>query len=274
MIFKKKLEKIIKENNSLLCIGLDTDINKIPKHLLKEKDPVFAFNKGVIDGTFDLVCAYKPNMAFYEAMGIKGLESLKRTVDYLKTKYPHIPTICDAKRGDIGSTAQMYAKSAFDYFEFDSITINPYLGTDSVEPFLEYKDKGIIILCKTSNKGSLDFQSLETEEEMMYIKVAKKILEWNKKYGNCAMVIGATWPEEIKKIRELNDEIFLLVPGIGTQGGDMKKTIMYGVNSRKSGLIINISRAIIYASNNVNFVIENRNKALTFRNEVNKYRNG
>jgi len=274
MKFTEKINKVIKNNNSLLCIGLDTDINKIPKHLLKEKDPVFAFNQAIIDSTFDLVCAYKPNMAFYEAMGIKGFESLKRTVDYLRTKYPHISTICDAKRGDIGSTAQMYAKSAFDYFGFDSITINPYLGTDSVEPFLEYKDKGIIILCRTSNKGALDFQSLETGGEMMYIKVAKKILEWNKKYGNCAMVVGATWPEEIKKIRELDGEIPLLVPGVGTQGGDLEKTIKYGINSKKSGLIINVSRAIIYASSGINFAKEAKRKAFELNSEINKYRNG
>ncbi len=272
MKFTEKINKAIKNNNSLLCIGLDTDVSKIPQHLLKKKDPVFAFNKAIIDSTYKLTCAYKPNVAFYEALGIKGLESLKKTIDYLRLKYPQILTICDAKRGDIGSTAQMYAKSAFDYFGFDSITINPYLGTDSVEPFLEYKDKGIIILCRTSNKGALDFQSLETGGEMMYLKVAKKILEWNKKYGNCAMVIGATWPEEIKKIRDLDGEIPLLVPGVGTQGGDLEKTVKYGINSKKSGLIINISRAIIYASSGKDFAQKARDKTIEFNNQINKYK--
>lgn len=266
MTFLDKLNKAIAKNNSLICIGLDTDLNKISKHFLKENDPIFTFNKHVIDETHDLVCAYKPNMAFYEAYGIEGLNSLKKTVDYLKTKYPYIPTICDAKRADIGSSSEKYAKSVFEYFGFDSITVNPYMGIDSVQPFLEYKDKGIIILCRTSNPGSKDFQDLMIENEKLYKKVALQIIEWHKNFKNCLMVIGATFPYEIKEIRNLTDDIFFLVPGIGTQEGDIEKTIRYGLNSKNSGLIINVSRAIIYAD-------KIRPETAKYKNLVSKYRN-
>lgn len=266
MTFLDKLNKAIAKNNSLICIGLDTDLNKISKHFLKRNDPIFAFNKHVIDETHDLVCAYKPNMAFYEAYGIDGLNSLKKTVDYLKREYPYIPTICDAKRADIGSSSEKYAKSVFEYFGFDSITINPYMGIDSVQPFLEYRDKGIIILCRTSNPGSRDFQDLKIENEKLYKKVAQQIIEWHKNFKNCLMVIGATFPYEIKEIRNLTDDIFFLVPGIGTQGGDIEKTIRYGLNSKNSGLIINVSRAIIYAD-------KIRPETAKYKNLVNKYRN-
>ncbi len=274
MTFLDKLNKAIAKNNSLICIGLDTDLNKIPKHLLKENDPIFAFNKNVIDATHDLVCAYKPNMAFYEAYGAKGLNSLKKTVDYLKTKYPHIPTICDAKRADIGSSSKKYAESVFKYFMFDSITVNPYLGTDSLTPFLEYKEKGIIILCKTSNSGSSDFQDLKVGKDKMYVKVAKQIIKWHKTYKNCLMVIGATFPYEIKEIRKLTDNIFFLVPGIGSQGGYTEKTVKYGLNLKNTGLIINVSRAIIYADNGIDFSSKIRLKTIEYINLVNKYRNG
>jgi orotidine 5'-phosphate decarboxylase subfamily 2 len=267
MTFINKLNKIITKNNSLICIGLDTDINRIPKHLLRKNDPIFTFNKQVIDETHDLVCAYKPNMAFYEAYGIEGLNSLKKTIDYLKTKYPHIPTICDAKRADIGSSSEKYAKSIFEYFGFDSITVNPYMGTDSLQPFLEYKDKGIIILCRTSNPGSNDFQDLKIKNEKLYIKVAKQIIKWHKDYKNCLMVIGATFPYEVNKIRKLTDNIFFLVPGMGIQGGDIEKTVKYGLNSKNSGLIISVSRAIIYAN-------KVRLEATRYKNLVNKYKNG
>lgn len=273
MTFLNKLNSIIYKNNSLICIGLDTDINKIPKHFLSDKDPVFSFNKVIIDKTHDLVCAYKPNIAFYEERGIKGFSSLKKTIDYINKKYPAIPTICDAKRADIGSTSKKYAKSVFDYFKFDSITVNPYLGEDSLMPFLEYKEKGIIILLRTSNPGSKDFQGLKVEGEKLYKKVAKQIIIWHKKYKNCLMVIGATYPLEIKEIRKMTDDIFFLVPGIGTQGGDMKKTVKYGLNSKNTGLIINISRAIMYADNSKDFADKIRLKTTEYKNLVNKYRN-
>jgi len=274
MTFLDKLNKAIIKNNSLICIGLDTDLSKIPKHLLKESDPIFAFNKQVIDATHDLVCSYKPNMAFYEAYGIEGLNSLKKSINYLKTKYPHIPTICDAKRADIGSSSEKYAKSIFEYFGFDSVTVNPYLGTDSLIPFLKYKEKGIIILCKTSNSGASDFQDLKVGKDKIYIKVAKQIIKWHKIHKNCLMVIGATWPKEIKEVRNLTDDIFFLVPGIGTQGGDAEKTVKYGLNSKNSGLIINVSRAIIYADNTKDFANIIRVKTLEYKNLINKFKNG
>lgn len=274
MTFNDKLNKIIGKNNSLLCIGLDTDIKKIPQHLLAQEDPIFTFNKAIIDSTFDLVCAYKPNMAFYEAMGIDGLKSLKKTIKYLADKYPQIPTICDGKRGDIGSTSEKYAKSTFEYYGFDSITVNPYLGTDGIEPFLKYSDKGIIILCRTSNPGSVDFQDLNVKGKKLYQKVAEKIIQWDKSYHNCLMVIGATWPEELKQIRKMTSGMFFLVPGIGAQGGDTQKIMEYGLNNKKSGLIINVSRAIIYASKEKDFEKTVREKALEFNRKINKYRNG
>lgn len=251
MKFLQKLNISIKRNNSLLCVGLD--------------NCDFEFNKKIIAQTHDLVCAYKPQIAFYEAAGVKGLKSLKETVDYLKKHHPIIPVICDAKRGDIGSTMKQYASSLFDYFGFDAATVNPYLGFDSLEPFLRRKDKGIIILCRTSNPGASDFQDLLVNGEPFYIKVAKKVVEWNKKYKNCLLVVGATWPEELRKIRTITPDMFFLVPGIGAQGGDLEKTLKYGLTKQNSGLIIHSSRSIIYNNNP-------RRKAEELKNAINKYR--
>lgn len=265
MTFLQKLEKAIKKNNSLLCVGLDSNLEKIPKTFLKNDDPTFEFNKYIIEQTSDLVCAYKPQIAFYEAQGIEGFKSLKKTVEYVNKKYPHIPIICDAKRADIGSTSQQYAKSLFDYFNFDAITVNPYLGFDAVAPFLDYKNKGVIILCRTSNPGASDFQDLKINTTPLYIEVAKKIVVWNKTYENCLMVVGATWPEQLKEIRKLAKDMFFLIPGIGAQGGDLEKTLKAGLRKDKSGLIINSSRGIIFAQNP-------RTAALTLKNEINKFR--
>lgn len=272
MTFLKKIEKSITKNSSLLCIGLDTDIEKVPNYLLSSKDPIFEFNRKIIDQTYDLVCAYKPQIAYYEAHGIEGLKSLKKTVDYINKNFPYIPIICDAKRADIGSTSLQYAKSLFDYFNFDAITVNPYLGFDALEPFLNYKNKGVIILCRTSNPGASDFQDLKIKNESLYIKIAKKIIQWNRKYKNCLMVMGATYPKEILAIRKIAPEMFFLIPGIGTQGGNLQKTLEYGLTRKKSGLIINSSRAIIYASSAQDFARRAREKAIEVRNEINKYR--
>lgn len=251
MNFLQKLKNAIKQNNSLLCIGLD--------------NCDFEFNKKIIDQTHDLVCAYKPQIAFYEATGIEGLKSLKRTVDYLKKHHPAIPLICDAKRSDIASTMEQYASSLFDYYGFDAATVNPYLGFDSLEPFLKRKDKGIIILCRTSNKSASDFQDLLISGEPLYLRVAKKVVEWNKKYKNCLLVIGATWPEELKKIRTIAPNMFFLVPGIGAQGGDLEQTLKYGLTEQNSGLIIHSSRSIIYANNP-------RQKAQELKKAINRCR--
>lgn len=272
MNFQEKLEKTSKKNNSLLCVGLDTDIEKLPIHLKNDPDPLFAFNKAIIDATHDLVCAYKPNTAYYEAQGTDGITALKKTIEYVNQTYPEIPLIDDAKRADIGSTSQQYAKAIFDYLEFDAVTVNPYLGFDAIEPFLQYKDKGIIILCRTSNPGAADFQDLVVEGEPLYIRVAKKVMEWNKKHNNCLMVVGATWPKQLKEIRTLAADMFFLVPGLGAQGGDLKETLMNGLTQEKSGLILNASRAIIYASVNEDFAQKAREKAQDLRDSINQYR--
>lgn len=265
MKFQQKLNKIIKKNNSLLSIGLDPDLGKIPSRLLKIKNPIFEFNKSVIDATVDLVCCYKPQFAFYASNGLQGIKALIQTITYIHLKYPEIPVLLDAKRGDIEFTAEQYVKEVFDVYRADAVTVNPYLGFDSTKPFLERKDKGIIILCKTSNPGSTDFQDLNLNGIPLYVAVAKKIVAWNKIYKNCLMVVGATWPEQLRKVREIAPEMFFLVPGIGAQGGDLKKTLENGLRRDKSGLIINSSRGIIFSQNP-------RKEALKLKEEINKYR--
>lgn len=255
-----------------MCVGLDSDLEKIPSFLSKKQDPIFEFNKEIIHQTHNLVCAYKPNIAYYESRGAKGIVSFKKTTEYISNNYPDIPLICDAKRADIGSTSEQYAKSLFDYFNFDALTVNPYLGFDSIEPFLNYKNKGIIVLCRTSNPGASDFQDLLIENEPLYIKIAKKVNQWNKKYKNCLMVVGATWPEQLKKVRLIALEMFFLIPGIGAQGGDLGKTLRNGLTKGKSGLIISLSRTIIYASSKKDFAQKAKEKALEVKNMINKYR--
>lgn len=272
MTFIQKLESAIATNNSLLCIGLDPVMDKLPKHLLETDDPFLEFNKSIINTTHNLVCAFKPQIAHYEAEGAKGLETLQKTIDYIKSAYPSIPIILDAKRGDIGSTSDEYAKAAFDVLGVDAITVNPYLGGDALEPFLKRVNKGVIILCRTSNPGASDFQDLQVGNEPLYVQVAKKIVEWNKQYTNCLMVIGATWPEQLKTVREIAPDMFFLVPGIGTQGGDVEKTLQAGLRPDKSGLIIHSSRGILYASSEPDFAEIAREKAEELRNQINTYR--
>lgn len=274
MKFQQKLNNIIKKNNSLLCVGLDPQLEKIPHHLRKYKDPIFHFTKLIIDATNDLVCAYKPQIAHYSALGIRGLGSLLKTINYLVHTYPEVPIILDSKRADIQSTSKMYAKEAFDIFNADAVTVSPYMGLDSLKPFLERKEKGVIILCKTSNKSSSDFQDLEISPSKtpLYIHVAKKVQEWNKTYKNCMLAMGATWPEQLQKVREIAPKMFFLVPGIGAQGGDLKKTLKNGLRKDKSGLIIHAGRSIIYASSNPNFASAARRKSLKLQREINKYR--
>ncbi|OGH24869.1 MAG: orotidine 5'-phosphate decarboxylase [Candidatus Levybacteria bacterium RIFCSPLOWO2_01_FULL_39_24] len=265
MTFKQKLANIIRKNNSLLCIGLDPDLDKIPKHILKKKNPIFEFNKKIIDETSDLVCCYKTQFAFYASHGIPGIKALIRTIKYIHLKHPSIPVILDAKRGDIGSTATQYAKEVFDVYLADAVTVNPFLGFDSLKPFLERKDKGIIILARTSNPGAGDFQDLIINKKPLYIKVAEKVTVWNEIYKNCLMVVGATWPEQLRKVRKIAPEMFFLIPGIGAQGGDLEKTLQVGLTKNKSGLIISSSREIIFSANP-------RLEALKLIEEINKYR--
>jgi len=244
---------------SFLCIGLDVDLNKIPKYLLKEEDPIFAFNKQIIDATHHLCVAYKPNTAFYEAYGIKGWQALEKTINYLNTNYPEIFTIADAKRGDIGNTSTMYAKAFLEDLGFDSVTIAPYMGKDSVEPFLTFKDKHTILLALTSNEGAYDYQTKTIDGKELY----KHVLETSKTYDNAEnlmYVVGATKASFLTDIRKIIPESFLLVPGVGAQGGSLKEVCKYGM-SKNVGLLINSSRGIIYASSNEDFATVAATKA-------------
>lgn len=265
MKFQQKLNNAIKRNNSLLCVGLDPDLGKIPSNQAKTTNPIFEFNKSIIDATVDLACCFKPQFAFYASNGIPGIKALIQTIKYIHFKYPQIPVILDAKRGDIGSTAEQYAKEVFDVYLADAVTVNPFLGFDSLKPFLERRDKGIIILARTSNLGASDFQDLTINTTPLYIKIAEKVVAWNKIYKNCLMVVGATWPEQLRKVREIAPEMFFLIPGIGAQGGDLEATLKAGLTKNKSGLIISSSRGIIFSENP-------RREALKLRNQINKYR--
>lgn len=272
MTFLEELEQTIAHHNSLVCIGLDTDVTKIPTALQMESDSVYLFNKAIVDATSELVCAYKINIAFYSAYGEHGLDTLLQTVSYIKDTYEHIPVILDAKRADIGNTSQYYANEAFDVIEADAVTVNPYMGFDSVQPFLKRKDKGVIFLCRTSNPGAADFQEMDVAGKPLYMHVAQKVEAWHKEFGNCLMVVGATAPDQLQKIREAAPDMFFLVPGIGAQGGDTQATLQAGLRADKSGLIINSSRAIIYASNGEDFAQKAKEAAVELRNQINTYR--
>ena len=247
----KQLTEQIRTKQSLLCVGLDTDIAKIPPHLLKEKDPIFAFNKAIIEATHPYAVAYKPNTAFYEAQGEKGWRSLKKTIEYLNSNHPDIFTIADAKRGDIGNTSTMYAKAFFEEMDFDSVTVAPYMGKDSVEPFLAFKDKHTILLALTSNERAFDFQTQKIGTDELYKKVLRTSLTWQNS-ENLMYVVGATKAEFLKEIREIVPQHFLLVPGVGAQGGSLEEVCKYGLND-VYGLLINSSRGIIYASKGEDF---------------------
>lgn len=241
----------IRKKRSFLCIGLDTDLEKIPTYLLSEEDPIFSFNKAIIDATHQFAVAYKPNTAFYEACGRKGWKSLSRTIDYINENYHEIYTIADAKRGDIGNTSSMYAKAFLHEMGFDSVTVAPYMGRDSVEPFLEFRDKHAILLALTSNEGAFDFQTLQTDNKQLYKKVIEVSRTW-KNSDRLMYVVGATKAEYLAEIRKIIPESFLLVPGVGTQGGSLEEVCKYGM-TKDVGLLVNSSRAIIYASESSNF---------------------
>lgn len=241
----------IKEKQSFLCVGLDTDLDKIPKHLLETDDPIFTFNRAIIDATASLCVAYKPNIAFYEAQGLKGWRALKKTIEYLNANYPEIFTIADAKRGDIGNTSKMYAQAFFEELNFDSVTIAPYMGQDSVEPFLEFENKYAILLALTSNEGAFDFQTIDNGQHPLYINVLKTSQNY-KNAERLMYVVGATKGVFFQEIRKVIPDSFLLVPGVGAQGGDLATVCRYGLNSQ-IGLLVNSSRGIIYASSGKDF---------------------
>lgn len=249
MSIYEKYERRAIEADSLLCVGLDADFAKIPEKFLKMEFPQFEFNKWIIDETHEYVSAFKPNSAFYEARGDQGIRELKMTIDYIAKNHPDIVTILDAKRGDIGNTNDGYIDFIFDWLGFDAFTVHPYLGHESVQPILDRKDKAPIILCRTSNPGSGYFQDLEVEGKPLWQIVAEKVSkEWNTN-NNCMLVVGATYPEEMKKIRSIVGDMIFLVPGIGAQGGSIEEVMKAGIDSNGRGLIISSSRGIIFAEN-------------------------
>lgn len=256
----------IQKKKSFLCIGLDADLDKIPSHLLQEEDPIFAFNKAIIDATHELCVAYKPNTAFYEAYGLKGWKSLEKTIQYLNEFYPEIFTIADAKRGDIGNTSSMYAKAFFEDLGFDSVTVAPYMGKDSVEPFLAFEDKHTILLALTSNEGAFDFQTKTVDGKELYKHVLETSKTW-KNAKNLMYVVGATKAEYLADIRKIIPDSFLLVPGVGAQGGNLKEVCNYGRNENV-GLLVNSSRGIIYGSNKEDFAEIAAQKALELQQEM------
>jgi orotidine-5'-phosphate decarboxylase len=256
----------IKKKKSFLCIGLDVDLNKIPKHLLKEDDPIFAFNKAIIDATHHLCVAYKPNTAFYEAYGIKGWQAFEKTINYLNEKHPEIFTIADAKRGDIGNTSTMYAKAFLEDLGFDSVTVAPYMGKDSVEPFLAFEDKHTILLALTSNQGAFDFQTKTVDGKELYKHVLETSKSWHNS-KNLMYVVGATKAEFLADIRKIIPDSFLLVPGVGAQGGNLQQVCKYGMN-QNIGLLINSSRGIIYASNEKDFADVAKRKASELQKQM------
>ncbi len=265
---QQELFEQIQKKRSFLCVGLDTDIQKIPQHLLDTSDPVFSFNKEIIDSTAEFAVAYKPNLAFYESQGSKGMISLEKTVSYVKSKYPKIFVIADAKRGDIGNTSNLYARAFFGKQQYDAVTVAPYMGEDSVKPFMTYPDKWVILLALTSNQGAADFQFIENKEngEKLFETVLKKSQNWGTE-ENLMYVVGATKAEKLKEIRQIVPNHFLLVPGVGAQGGSLHEVAKNGMND-KCGLLVNSSRGIIYASSDVDFAGKARAAAQKVQQEM------
>jgi orotidine-5'-phosphate decarboxylase len=256
--------------DSLVCVGLDPDPSKFPEPMRGQARAIFEFNKAIIDATHDLVCAYKPQIAYFAAH--RAENQLQRTIDYLREHHADIPVILDAKRGDIGSTAEQYAHEAFERYGADAVTVNPYLGGDSITPFTRHRDKGVVILCRTSNPGAQDLQDLEVAGEPLYLHLARKVArEWNT-HGNCLLVVGATWPEQLQRVRAVVGDLPLLVPGVGAQGGDVQALLGAGKTRDGTGLIVNSSRAILYASHGADFATAARTAAASLREEINRHR--
>lgn len=263
MKFLDKLDSACQKNNSLVCVGLDIDLARIPQGIHNQEDPIYVFNREIINSTRDLVCAYKPNIAFYERYGMYGLSSLIKTIELIQTT--GIPVILDAKRGDIGHSSAAYAEAVFKVYKADAVTVNPYMGSDSIAPFLEYTDKGIIVLCLTSNPGSKDF------ERDIYFHVADEARKWNKN-NNCGIVVGATKPAQLKEIRKIVGDMPILIPGVGAQGGSIEASVKAGVDKNGNRAIINSSRGIIYASKGEDFAQAARKATQELRDKINQYR--
>jgi len=265
--FAQQLEGAWKKNDSLVCVGLDPEIERFPAHIRKEPSPIFQFNRSVIDATADLVCAYKPQFAHYAAY--EAEDQLERTIEYIHRVHPGIPVILDAKRGDIGNTAERYAIEAFERYGADAVTVNPYLGGDSLEPFLRHAERGVLILCRTSNPGAGDLQDLMIEGRPLYQVVAELAARrWNSR-GNCLLVVGATYPRELAEVRALVGEMPLLVPGVGAQGGDVEQVVASGRTRSGTGLVISSSRAILYASAGEDFARAARAATASLREKIN-----
>jgi len=267
MKLNDRIRQTIRQRNSLLCVGLDVTPERIPPHLMKNDDPIFRFNKQIIDATADLVVAYKLNLAFYESLGSEGWNILKRTLSYIPEG---ILKIGDGKRGDIGYTAEKYAQGLF-ALGFDIVTVNPYLGRDSIAPFIQDEKKGVFVLCLTSNPGSQNFQYLLFDGKSLYQRVAEKIVQWNEK-GNCGLVVGATHPAELREIRDIAPDLPFLIPGIGAQGGNLEASVLAGTDKEGEMAIINSSRGIIYASDGKDFSNAARKEAVKLRDEINRFR--
>ncbi|MEA3296476.1 MAG: orotidine-5'-phosphate decarboxylase [candidate division Zixibacteria bacterium] len=270
MIAVKKLQKIQSTNNSIICLGLDLDTKKMPAEYTRNTKGMFEFANRIVDATKDLVCAYKPNLAFYESQGSEGLSLLKLIVDRIPNE---IPVILDAKRGDIGNTAARYSEALFDKLNADWVTVNPYMGYDSLRPFIERKDKGVFILCLTSNPGSRDFQTLLVDGKPLYRIVAEKVVYWNKD-NNCGLVVGATAPDQLKDIRDLAGEIPILIPGVGAQGGSLEKAALFGTANFSRTALINVSRSVLYASKDDNFAQSARSELIKLNGIINSLRSG
>lgn len=270
MHFMQSLQQAWTRNDSLVCVGLDPEPAKFPAHLRDTPDAVFDFCASIVDATADLVCAFKPQIAHFAAL--RAEDTLERLIAHIHDKHPGVPVILDAKRGDIGSTAKHYAAEAFERYQADAVTLNPYLGRDSIQPFLDHADKGVILLCRTSNPGGADFQALDCGGQPLYLRVAETIArDWNAN-GNCALVTGATWPEELGKVRAVVGEMPLLVPGIGAQGGDVEAVLRHGRTADGAGLMISSSRAILYAGPGEDFALVARAAASELRDTINRHR--
>jgi orotidine-5'-phosphate decarboxylase len=270
--FINKLSAAWTSNNSLLCVGLDPDVSRMPVPLQNEPDGIFTFCKAIIDATADLACAFKPQIAYFAALGAE--RQLEQLCAYVRAAYPHLPLILDAKRGDIGATAKQYAREAYDRYGADAVTVNPYMGFDSVEPYMEWAERGVIVLCRTSNPGGSDLQCMSVDGQPLYQHVARLVAEkWNRN-GQCALVVGATFPHELAEVRAIVGQMPLLVPGVGAQGGDVAATVRAGKTADGAGMMINSSRAILYAApqGSENFADAARRVALETRDAINLYR--
>jgi orotidine-5'-phosphate decarboxylase len=269
--FAQQLIAAWTRNDSLVCVGLDPEIERFPSGVAAQASPIFQFNRAIVDATADLVCAYKPQFAHYAAY--EAEDQLERTIEYIHQRYPGIPVILDAKRGDVGNTAQRYALEAFERYGADAVTVNPYLGLDSLEPFLEYATKGIFVLCRTSNPGARDVQDLQLQDgRKLYQMIAELVARrWNAR-GNCALVVGATYPRELAQIREIAGDLPLLVPGIGAQGGDIEQVVRNGQTAQGTGLIMSSSRAILYGSSEAQFAAVARDATGALRAAINRHR--